>query len=890
MPAHTGGTMWTTTTSSDARSADRPLSLDFLHRVITDRSCSVLSLNVFDTILWHRVPRATDMLGLLGARLRQDGRCPPWLTDAAFRRLRIAAAEQACARRVAPLNQISLFDIWREMPLTLFGGALLEELVQEEVAVERECTSVDLHIADIIHLAEKHDMPLVLVTDTYFTEDQLSYLLDRHELDPLRNARIFRSQEYGVTKAGGLWPVVVDRLGVSPHQVVHVGADEHADHAIAEAHGLRTVHYPGIDESFRWTLDREQEQQDPIGPHGIRIDPRHGDFGLTGLRRRTLPLCPAPVSSPTGTAWRYGASVLGPVLTGFAEWVASRAQDCGTPVVWCPMREGELLSTMINSAVRARGGTVVAKPLWLSRHVTSLASLDCFDRDAVHEFILRSYRLTVSQLLATLRLRPGDVPGVAEVLDVVLDHDGIADQLSRALTENAHVRNRIATTIRLVRGRLLGALTASGALEFPELTLVDLGWGGTIQVQLEHVLRAMRTGVRTAGLYLATEERSTRLHRAGLRAEGYLGQAGHPREVVETLRRSPEAIEQCINSLCGSLIDFADDGSPVLAPQESSASQDVERRAAQDGIVAFQHQWNRYTQNSDGSWPDLARDNAARRLGNILTAALKAPTGEEAALFGKWLHDDNFGSSVVTRILPEDLLSAVPYLSPNDLDELDMRDAFWPALLAASDPHLGAAARALASGCVDRIVFDPSEGPFETRLRFRTGDGAWHDGPSRPVRINHNGLSFARLNLSAHDVRDVSVAIPGRPAIVRIDWITATVTARGVCHDLRWDCAQDFAGLVCAECTWLGGNMIEFESPGAAVWLPLAARVGAPISSARVTVAFAMLPQSVLTPRMPSAPTIARILGRMRAEYRTRGAVGVAAGAARALRRSAGSF
>lgn len=877
--------MWTTT-SSEARSIDRPLSLDYLHRAITDRSFSVLSLSVFDTVLWRRVPRATDVFGLLGSRLRRDGRCPRWLTDAAFRRLRIAAAEQARARRIAPGHQISLFDIWREMPLSMFGGALLEELVQEEVEAERACMSVDLDIADIIHLAEKHDMPLMLVTDTYFTEDQLSCLLDRRELDPLHNARIFRSQEYGVTKDGGLWPAVVERLGVSPHQVIHVGPDEQADHAIPTALGLRTVHYPGIDGDFTRILDREREQQDPFGPHGTHIDQQHGDFGLTGLRSRTLRLCPAPASSSTGTAWRYGASVLGPVLTGFAEWVANRAQDCGSPVVWCPMREGELLSTMINNAVRARGATVVAKPLWLSRQVTSLASLDCFDRDAVHEFILRSYRLTVSQLLAMLRLRPGDVPGATDMLDVVLDRDGIADQLSLALTENSHVRNRMATTIRLARERLLGALTAGGALEFPELTLVDLGWGGTIQLQLEHVLRASRSGVRTAGLYLATEERATRLHRAGLRAEGYLGQAGHPREVVETLRRSPEVIEQCINSVCGSLIGFADDGSPVLAPQESGAGQDAERKAAQDGITAFQHQWNRYAQNSDGAWPDLARGTA--RLGNILTTALKAPTSEEAALFGRWLHDDNFGSSVVTRILPEDLASAVPYLSPNDLDDLDMRDAFWPAVVAASDPHLAAAARALASGCIDRAAFDPSEGPFATTLRYRTGDGGWHDGPGRPVRINHNGLSFARLNLSAHDVRDVSVAIPGRPAIVRIDWITASVTAQGVSHDLRWDCARDFAGLVCAECTWLGGTVIEFESSAAAVWLPLAARVGAPVSSARVTVAFAMLPQPALARRLPPGPTIARISGRVREEYRGRGALGVAAGAARAIRRLAG--
>lgn len=627
--AAAGGIMWTTT-SSAAGGIDRPLSWDFLHRAVTEGSCAVLSLNVFDTILWRRVPRDTDVFGLLGARLRRDGRCPPWLTDAAFRRLRLAAAEQAALHHLPPVQRTSLFDIWREMPLSLFGGALIDELVREEVAIERACTCVDLDVADIIRLAEKHGIPLTLVTDTYFTGDQLAHLLDRPELRALKNVHVFGSQEYGVTKDSGLWPVVVDRLGVNPRDVIHVGADEQTDHTIPASLGLRTVHYPGDDEDFRRILGREREQLDPAGPYGVRIDQRHGDYGLTGLRRRTP--CPAPADSSTRTAWRYGAWVLGPVFTGFAEWVTARAQDRDTPIVWCPQREGELLANLINNAARAHGATVVAQPVWLSRQITSLASLDCFDREAVREFIRRSDRLTVSQLLATLRLRSENVPDAADMPEEMLDQDGIADRLSRALTGKAQVRHRIATTIRLLRGRLIAALAAGGALEHPELTLVNLGWGGTIQLQLEHVLRATGTKVRTAGLYLATGERATRLHRVGLRAEGYLGQAGHPCEVVETLRSSREAIQRCLHYPRDPLIDLADDGSPVLATRQASPSLDAACAAAQEGILAFQHQWNRYAQ-VDGGWPSLAPDGAAKRLAHILTAALKEPNDEEAALF-----------------------------------------------------------------------------------------------------------------------------------------------------------------------------------------------------------------------------------------------------------------
>ena len=880
------------TTATETPCADHHPQLDYIYNVIADRSCSVLSLDIFDTVLWRRVPHPTDLFGILGARLRHDGLCPPWVTDASFRRMRLVAEHQARARHDSTGSEVSLFDIWRAMPLSTFGDTPLDKLVEAEVELERAFTVVDLDIANVIQLAKKHDIPVILVSDTYFTEAQLSYLLDRPQLDSLQDVRVFRSHEHGVDKATGLWKIVLNDLGRSPEQMVHIGDNETADHTVPASLGVRTVHYERIDADFGRVLVREREPADSFDPLGTYIDPEQGDFGLTSLRAKTLQAGGRTTTSAVNTAWRYGASVLGPVLTGFAEWVAFQAHNSGTSVVWCPMREGELLSKLVTNAAHARGWNMQAKPIWLSRHVTSIAGLDCVDTASIHEFIQKRYQLTVRQLLTMLHLRPGEVPGLADKLDVLLDNERIVAQVSAVLTETPHLRNRLAVTTTAARERLLRALRDCGALDNPELTLVDLGWGGSIQLQLARVLRIAQTGVTASGLYLATNERATDLLQAGLRIEGYLGQTGHPHEVVAAVSRSPEVIEQCVNALCGSLIGFADNGSPVLGPFTDTPSHNAEHQAVQDGILAFQRQWNRYVENADNAWPDLAH-SARRRLANILTSSLKNPTSEEASVFGNWQHEDNFGSSVVTHILPDDLVSAIPYLSPNDLDDLHMRDSFWPALIAASDTHLSAAARALATGLVDPAVFESSGNPFETRLRFRTADGHWHDGPRRRVRTNHNGLSFARMTINAAGTVDVALSIPGRPAIVRVDWIEAKVIADGnpVPQLLRWDTPEDIAGLTLVKCRWLGTNMVTFDSPDSAVWLPLAARSRAPITSAQVTVAFAMLPQSMSTSarRMAPAVKVARVSAKLREEYLTRGAAGIAAGVARVAARQLGS-
>jgi FMN phosphatase YigB (HAD superfamily) len=863
----------------EMESADTHPQLEYVNRMLADKSCSVLSLDIFDTVLWRRTPRPADVFGLLGAQLRRGGRAPEWITDATFRRMRITAEREARLGRGSLGTEVSLFDIWKEMPLPVFGGRTLEELVEAEVEIERALTVVDLDIANTIQLARKHDIPIILVSDTYFTEDQLLHLLDRPELGSLQDIRVFRSHQHGADKAHGLWEIVLNEIGQSPEQVVHIGDNETADHLVPSELGVRTVFYERLGEDFTTVLTRENESEDPFGDYGKFIDPEQGDFGLTSLRAKTLQAGPAKTSSAVSTAWRYGASVLGPVLTGFAEWVAFKAHEAGTPVLWCPMREGDLLSELVNNAARARGWNVVAKPIWLSRQVTSIGALDSADRDSVNEFIRKRYGLTVGQLLSLLHLSPGDVPWLAEQLDTVLDNDELSSRVSIALTESPHLTNRLTVTATAGRERLLKALRNAGALDSGEITLVDLGWGGTIQLQLAKVLRIANIGIEPAGLYLATDNRSTKLHRAGLRAEGYVGQAGHPHEVVGIIARSPEVLEQSVNALCGSLVDFDDDGAPVLGTAVGATSQNLERQAVQDGIVAFQKQWNRYVTNAGGEWPNLT-GTAKHRLANIITASIKSPTAEEASVFGNWEHEDNFGSTLVTRVLPDDLASAVPYMSPNDLADLQMRDSFWPALLAASDTRLSAAAHALASGHIDPDVFETSGEPYATTLRYRCGD-EWYDGAQRRVRINHNGLSFARLDIEDADIQEVSLAIPGRPAVVRVDWIEAKVITGGRHQVLQWSTPDDFSRLAYADCAWLGANMMEFYSPLAAVWLPLS-QTGATVTSAQITLGFAVLPQSRsgLGHRLPVADRFTRVSAKLRDEYRARGTAGIAAGAA----------
>ena len=744
-------------------------------------------------------------------------------------------------------------EIWECMPRQPFHGVPVELLVDVEMAVEREFTVVDLDTSRLVAAAREAGLPIALVSDTYFDDAQLRHLLDRPGLDLGPDVRLFRSQEYGSSKGEDLWTAVLAGLGCAPEEIVHVGDNPEADDEVPSQLGIRTVLYERIDEEFGKVLRRERHMPSASRIHGHYVDTEHGDLGLTTMRARAV----GAAGSGQGridVARRFGAGVFGPALTGFAEWVATSCAERGVRTVWCPMREGELLSDLVNQAARVRGLDLVARPLWLSRNVAWMATVDELDADAVSDLITRSYGATVRNLLASLSLRPGDVPALAAHLDRVLDDSGFVEQVASALVEAPHVRHRLATAAVGKRRRLVRALREAGALDDPELVLVDLGWGATIQLQLARALEKAGVDVVPSGMYLAADHRSMRLLTRGLRVEGYLGAAGEPRPVVGRLTRSPEVLELSVNAVCGSLLDFTEDGEPVLGPVVGSEDQHAERRAVQEGIRAFQQRWHAYVVAEPG-WPRLTLDVARDRLGEVMRAALAAPTEQEASLFALWAHEDNLGSDFITRIAPDDLLEVLAYLSPNDLADLDMRDAFWPALLAPFDPGLAAAVRALAAGDVDPTAFEPAE-PSRARLMVHALDGSWISGSEHEVRINHHGLSFARLTLDPPrapgepeddmpTVRatEVSLELTGRPAVVRVDRIHVRLrTVDGEEQEHRWETPADLAGLHLAEASWLGGNLLELRSEHAALVLPLAARAGRPVASVRATVAFAMLP------------------------------------------------
>lgn len=865
--------------------------------MVSQGDVSVVSLDVFDTTLWRTVPRPTDAFVLLGEQLRTDGLIAPWVDPYAFRRLRIVAEAQARTAKEAAGegNECTLDEIWAMFPDALLPDPARWRMAERELDLERRITQPDLDIVDFAVFAKEHGCSLVVVSNTYFSGAQIVRLLARPELEVLRDIQVFASSSYGVNKATGLWKVVLDQLDVAASKVVHVGDEALSDVEVPRQHGIHAVHYRRLVDAVAPVLAREGALvPEPSSPSPVVVNRWVGDLGITGIRAKVAARRgDGELPGDLAVAWQYGATVLGPVLTGFAEWAHGWAEEVGSPTVWCMMREGEFLADLINRVAAHRASDIEARPIWLSRHVTGRATLSEADDRELRPLAVRRLAPTVGQFLLNLGLSQGEVPEFRGSESRRMDRPEVVDEVLGVLTSSDHLRTRILDESRQARRRLVAYMRATMGEQGGPVVLADLGWGGTIQYQLATVMKLAGISDRLVGLYLATNDGATPRILEGSEIVGYLTSCGTPDWAVQQISRTPEVIEQACLATAGSVLDFDDDGRPVLDSSIPPAEQVVSKLVTQHGAHMFQQEWLRY-QGAVGGWPVF--DGGERPLLlEILRTSISNPTPEEARAFGSWSHEDNFGTQHGDEIVPERLGAFVPYLSPPDLLDMTTQDVYWPLGLAAQyDSGLAAATAAVLSGGMPREAFEPSRGRTRARLWIDWGLG-FGEPAEKPVRVNRNGLSYLRFAADHPGITALRFDPCDCPAIFRIDWIDLTMKVVGWREPqrLRLEGEEDLAGLVYSNCRWLYDGVAFGFSSDPQIHIPLAGQAGGSVYGVDVQVAMSVMALPTPSRAVSLGPEVAGgrltwALARARSEAAQGGLGAVGKGAWRLARRTIG--
>jgi len=833
-------------TATQAQDTDRapyrPRDLRLLDvwDAVGSRAVSVLSTDVFDTLVWRQVPEPVDAFPLIAQRLRARGQLCPDLTDVAYARLREAAERRAREERRGD-TEVKLHEIYRSLPPWVFGDAIdWYSAAEVELEVERDLLVPDLDMVELLEAAQHEGKRVIAISDTYLSEGELRSLLAQPVLAGVHFDLVLTSSDHRTNKSGGLFEVALAQLGVKPKHVVHVGDNRKADVDAPRRLGVRTFVFERRPRPLPEVVRREEHflpRRSENEREAIVVS------GLAAVRAKALSRAElADLPQPLQPFWEYGASVLGPVFTGFAEWVHEHCRRTATQRVLCLMREGSLLSTLLTRANAYLGAELEARPLWLNRDLCRRATIGTVSEEHLGALISGVSTRTVAEFCRLLGAELSELPRFASRAECSLTDPELRLELVDHLGQEPEIRARILARAQALRERIGHYLARETGTPDAPVTLVDLGWAASSQGALQEVLERLGAPRHTVGLYLLTRDVATRQVFRGAEVHGFVGDFGFPESPVKTILRSPEVLEQICMPPHGTQLDLDETLEPVLAPNGLPQQQIVEAEATRKGILAFQREWARYQTALPGKIGSLA--GVQRLLRPILLRAVAAPTAAEVGLYGGWQHDEGAGSARMKTVADASNLPRLRHMTPNQTVKLPMSELYWPFGLAGQiDEHWSDLMQAAAS---EQIPWEALGSPLETGSFSMEASGG-DDRPARAVTIparNRLGLSLVYARLRASRINRVTLRPAAQPCVLRIDWIELRCWAHGRPDPtlVRFDEANSLDGLRLNDCFKLDPNALFIHGPSASVVFDPAQAVQDDVFGIDVECAFAALP------------------------------------------------
>lgn len=604
----------------------------------------LVSLDIFDTLLFRRVEQPADIFLDVGRRAAEAGLLDEGLRPTLFRQLRQDAERAACAAGGQP----SLADIYAHMPAHLVDR---EKLPGIELAAEADVLFANPFLVAWMRRVADSGVPLVLTSDMYFLPGQLRGLLGHAGVAADLFQAIYVSAAHGCSKRdGGLFRcVLADWPSLDPARVVHIGDDPQADVASARAHGMGAVPYAAG--PVWWEVRRRERSMAGLA-----------DAPVMPLRRLAAQLGAADPSEDA--FWlAYGALVLGPAVAEYCIWVAEDCRRRGIDLIAPLMREGEVFAPLIEDYVARRGWPIRVEPLFVSRQALAPIELAGLNGDRARDILHRRPDLPWDRLLAqaggTVPNRLACIAGLTfdRLQAARLPDGGPALAAVLALFDQESLQRAAAVTAATARGHAVAYLRGRFG-DARRVALVDLGARGTIAARI-HALEELRQDVGLHAYLCYAVPDLVQHVRDGLPASVFAADTDLAVTQGRVLYRSPQMAERVLTGLTGSTLGYAaaEDGrvQPVLGAVPACGEEARAIGLARAGVRRYWTVRMLTLGTTKGTDPFRMAGEAALFP---LFASVQLPLPEEAARLGALVYDYNDGSGMERTICDRPALDA----------------------------------------------------------------------------------------------------------------------------------------------------------------------------------------------------------------------------------------
>ncbi len=540
----------------------------------------LVSFDVFDTLIHRVVFHPTHLFDLLAKRLAS--------TDLAIRhpglvrempRLRVEAERDARARhhRQFSSHEVTLADIYDLLKETFsLDEKTAGEIMAEELRLEQSVVYPNPLMKGIYEYAIATGKPVVLCSDMYLPEAEISALLKQAGYAPPFQLRV--SGDLKKSKhEGSLFDLVCREFCVAAGQVAHFGDNPHADFHMPRGKGIDARHFDAIEKHVDSRLR-------------LPATTACADRAVCGLIQGSLRKRLLHGQSSEDFWFDIGMQVYGPLLLGKFIWLMAGLRREPVDKVLFFARDGRFEHRLYEKYAHQMGIDIPAEYVYFSRATLLVPSFTDMNIHRLwHLFSGRKTR-SVASHLTRLDINPAEVGREIRDCGFASADDAAHYSDKRMFDLLSRLYPRILATARQRREAILPYIEQV-AERHHRLAIVDIGWTGNMQGSFSRLLQLLRTDFSITGYYFGTFLGVTANHLPRNRYRSYLVHEGEPSEFYHPLiNGGVELMEFALMAPHGTTLSYKANGDciePLLEENPDDQAMQVFSGRIQAGAMHF---------------------------------------------------------------------------------------------------------------------------------------------------------------------------------------------------------------------------------------------------------------------------------------------------------------
>ena len=453
----------------------------------------IYSFDVFDTCLTRIYACPADMFYKLAETVLPK-LCPFGFGQASvaeFVRLRKLAEGMAREIHRGQREDITLSDIYAQFIKLAPWNARIEDLTIAEMDAERQSIRPVAAMLSLVRKRRGEGHPIVFLSDMYLPSDFIKQCLSDHGFFE-QGDDILVSGEIGLSKhSGRLYRYVLDKLGLLPNELFHVGDNRYSDVLVPKRMGIRA----SLFEATR--LNRYEHIH--VSSSQTLLSSR-----LTGLSR----LARLNLDDPNNHHALLVNNIIAPLLTAYVGWLIHDANQAGIRKLYFVSRDGQILHKIAQRIIAKWGGPE-CRYLYGSRQAWFLPSLHQICWDEIYPKFIRGQSTTPSAILRRFQIESTEIDGYLSKVGIDFTRNkpiqiSELDKLKNFFAEPI-VAELMLEKARQSRETVLGYCTQECLFNGKSWALVDIGWRLQAQNSLRMIVAERDTKIAKdmLGYYLA---------------------------------------------------------------------------------------------------------------------------------------------------------------------------------------------------------------------------------------------------------------------------------------------------------------------------------------------------------------------------------------------------